>query len=96
MLEPYSFESILFFYAYYRNKGLRKNIEHFLNELADIRLKIRGRDLKKMDLKPHVLYNKILKKALYSKIDKGLKGKRQEAEEVRRIFKRHNKNVWHA
>ncbi len=93
ILEPYSFESILFFYAYYRKKDLRKNIEHFLDKLVDIRLKIRGRDLKKMDLKPHVLYNKILKKALYSKIDKGLKGKRQEAEEVRRIFKRHNKNV---
>ena len=93
ILEPYSFESILFFYAYYQKRSLRKNIEHFLDKLVDIRLKIKGRDLKKMDLKPHILYSKILKKALYSKIDKGLKGKRQEAEEVKRIFKRHNKNV---
>lgn len=93
ILEPYSFESILFFYAYYQKRSLRKNIERFLDKLVDIRLKIKGRDLKKMDLKPHVLYSKILKKALYSKIDKGLKSKHQEAEEIRRIFKRHNKNV---
>jgi len=93
ILEPYSFESILFFYAYYREKSLRKNIEHFLDKLVNIRLKIKGRDLKAMNLKPDILYNKILKKTLYSKIDKGLKGKRQEAEEVRRIFKRHNKNI---
>jgi len=86
-LQPYSFESILFFYAYYQKKSLRKNIEHFLDKLVDIRLKIKGRDLKAMNLKPDILYNKILKKTLYSKIDKGLKSKRQEAEEVKRIFK---------
>lgn len=91
ILEPYSFESILFFYAYYRKKDLRKNIEHFLDKLSGIRLKIKGRDLKAMNLKPDMLYNKILKKTLYSKIDKGLKDKRQETEEVKRIFKRHKK-----
>ena len=91
ILQPYSFESILFFYAYYQNKDLRKNIEHFLDKLVDIRLKIKGRDLKTMNLKPDILYNNILKKTLYSKIDKGLEGKRQESEEVKRIFKRHKK-----
>jgi len=91
ILQPYNLESILFFYAYYQNKDLRKNIEHFLDNLADIRLKIKGRDLKAMDLKPDILYNKILKKTLYSKIDKGLRLKAQEAEEAKRIFKRHKK-----
>ncbi len=93
ILEPYSFESILFFYAYYQKRNLRKNIEHFLDKLAGIRLNIKGRDLKAMNLKPDILYNKILKKTLYSKIDKGLKDKRQETEEVKRIFKLHKKNI---
>jgi tRNA nucleotidyltransferase (CCA-adding enzyme) len=86
-LKAYSFESILFFYAYYQNKRLRKNIEHFLAELASINLKIKGKDLKRMGLKPYNLYSKVLRCTLYSKLDKGLKGKRKEAKEVERIFK---------
>ena len=93
VLKPYSFESILFFYAYYQDKKIRRNIEYFLDELEGISLKIKGRDLKKMNLKPHTLYGKVLLRTLYSKINKGLRGKREEAEEVKRIFKRYNKNV---
>ena len=91
ILQPYSLESILFFYAYYQKRDFRKNIEYFLNNLVDIRLKIKGRDLKAMNLKPDILYNKILKKTLYSKIDKGLRLKSQEAQEAKRIFGRHKK-----
>lgn len=87
-LRPYSQESILFFYAYYRDNALRKNIERFWDKLSDVRLKISGRDLKEMGLKPDVLYSKILESVLYSKIDKGLSSKDQEIEEVKRILKR--------
>ena len=93
VLEPYSFESALFFYAYYQDKKVRRNIEYFLDELVGISLKIKGRDLKKMNLKPYPLYGKVLLRTLYSKINKGLKGKREEAEEAKRIFKCYNKNV---
>jgi len=91
ILLPYTLESILFFYAYHQNKSLRKNIEHFLDRLVDVRLKIKGKDLKAMNLKPDILYNKTLKKTLYSKIDKGLRFKSQEAQEAKRIFARHKK-----
>ena len=91
ILLPYTLESILFFYAYYQNKNLRKNIELFLDSLVDIGLKIKGKDLKAMNLKPDILYNKILKKTLYSKIDKGLRLKSQEAQEAKLIFARHKK-----
>ena len=96
VLEPYSLESILFFYAYYQDKKVRRNIEYFLDELAGISLKIKGRDLKKMNLEPCTLYGKVLLRTLYSKINKGLKGKREEAKEAKRIFKRfkhYNKSV---
>ncbi len=92
-LKPYSFESILFFHAYHQNKKVRKNIEYFLDELADISLEIKGRDLMRMGLEPYSLYSKVLLQTLYSKIDKKLKGKRKEIEEAKRIFKCYNKNV---
>lgn len=91
ILEPYSFESILFFYAYYTEPKLRANIEHFFDKLVDINLKVKGRDLKEMDLRPRNLYGKVLRQTLYSKIDKDLKGRHQELKEVKRIFKRQKK-----
>jgi tRNA nucleotidyltransferase (CCA-adding enzyme) len=93
LLQPYSFESILFFYAYYRRRNLRKNIEYFLGELSGIRLKISGRDLKKEGLKTETLYGRVLAKTLYSRMDKGLTGKREQLAEAKRIFKRQNKSV---
>jgi len=87
-LEPYSFEGLIFFYAYYSSKTLRKNIDYFLDKLMNIRLRVQGRDLKKIGLRPLVLYNKILKKLLYLKLDKGFKNKKEELEEAARILKR--------
>ena len=92
-LGPYSLESVLFFYAYYQNKKIRKNIEYFLDELAGVSLEIKGRDLKKIGLKPYNLYSKVLFRTLCSKIDKKLKSKCEEIEEAKRIFEQYNKNV---
>ncbi|MFH1505256.1 MAG: hypothetical protein ABIH08_07750, partial [Candidatus Omnitrophota bacterium] len=41
-LKPYSIESIIFFYAYYPLKILRRNIDYFLDELKDTDLRVRG------------------------------------------------------
>ncbi|MCQ9205576.1 MAG: hypothetical protein NG737_04615 [Omnitrophica bacterium] len=87
LMSPYSFESILFFYAYYPRRSLRKNIENFLDKLIKIRLKTRGRDLKALNLRPFTLYSKALKKLLYVKIEKGLKTKKEELMELKYIFK---------
>jgi tRNA nucleotidyltransferase (CCA-adding enzyme) len=87
-LNPYSFESVLFFYAYHNKNKLRKNIEYFLDELVNIRLKTKGRDLQKLKLQPQTLYNKILQRLLYVKIDKGLKTKKEELDEAKRIFEK--------
>ncbi len=91
ILNPYSFESVLFFYAYHNRSKLRKNIEYFLDELVNARLKTKGRDLQKLRLQPQTLYNKILQRLLYVKIDKGLKTKKEELEEAKKIFKRLSK-----
>ncbi|UCD15976.1 MAG: CCA tRNA nucleotidyltransferase [Candidatus Omnitrophota bacterium] len=88
LLQPLSIESILFFYAYYPQKKIRDNIEYYLRELAHIRLKVKGEDLKKIDLKPYDLYSRLLQRLLYAKIDKGLKTKRQEIKEAKAIYRR--------
>jgi len=88
ILKPYALESIIFFYAYYPRKILRKNIDHFLDKLTDISLKVKGEDLKSFGLKPLTLYSKLLQKLLYAKIAKGLKSKKEEKKELKRIFRR--------
>jgi len=88
MMAPYSFESILFFYAYYSRKNLRKNIENFLDKLINIRLKVKGHDLKGLGLEPFTLYGRALKNLLYAKIEKGLNTKEEELEEIKRIFRK--------
>ena len=92
VLEPYSFESLLFFYAYYSNKTLRKNIDYFTDVLINVRLRVQGRDLKAAGLKPLVLYNRILQRLLYIKLDNGFKGKAEELEEAKRILASLKKN----
>jgi len=88
VLKPYSFETLIFFYAYYQTKSIRGNIEYFLKRLVNLELKIKGRDLKALGLKPEKLFGEVLRKTFYSKLDKGLVNKDQEVEEAKRIFRR--------
>jgi tRNA nucleotidyltransferase (CCA-adding enzyme) len=85
-LNPLSFENIIFFYAYYRKKKIRKHIEIFLDKLINIRLKLKGEDLKRLGFKPPTLYGKLFERLLYAKIDKGFKTLEEEICEVRIIF----------
>ena len=89
-LIPYTLEGILFFYAYYPKKSLRKNIDYFLDELAQVCLKVKGEDFKKLGFKPLNLYSNIFQKLTYAKVEKGLGSKEEEIEEAKAIFKRLN------
>jgi len=51
-------------------------------------LKIKGRDLKAMNLKPETLFGKVLEKTFCFKLDKGLVTKGQEIEQAKSIFNR--------
>lgn len=85
-LNPLSFESIIFFYAYCRKIRIRKNIEMFLDKLIGIRLRLKGEDLRRLGFKPPTLYGKLFEKLLYAKIDKGLKTLEEEISEAHIIF----------
>lgn len=88
LLNPLSIESILFFYAYYPQSRIRANIRRYLRELKDIRLKVKGEDLKKMDMKPYELYSRLLQRLLYAKIDKSFSAKKEEISAAKVIFRR--------
>jgi len=85
-LNPLSFENIIFFYAYYRKKTIRKNIEIFLDKLIGIHLRLKGEDLRRLGFKPPTLYGKLFEKLLYAKIDKGFKTLEEEISEAHIIF----------
>ncbi|MCP4653146.1 MAG: CCA tRNA nucleotidyltransferase [Candidatus Omnitrophica bacterium] len=88
IMEPLSFESLIFFYAYYPQKMIRKNIIYFMDKLATVTLKIRGKDLIKLGIAPSRLYSEVMGKTLNAKIDKSLKSKRDEISEARKIIRR--------
>lgn len=85
-LNPLSFENIIFFYAYYRERTIRKHIEIFLDKLIGIHLKLKGEDLRRLGFKPPTLYGKLFEKLLYAKIDKGFKTLEEEIREAHIIF----------
>ncbi|MCM8823635.1 MAG: hypothetical protein NC822_03060 [Candidatus Omnitrophica bacterium] len=88
VLKPMSFEAIVFFYAYFNNKSLNKNILYFLNNLENIKINVRGSDLKALNFKPQKLYGKILEELVYVKLEKNLVTKEEELEEAKKVFKR--------
>ncbi len=90
-LEKYSYETILFFYAYFQQSNIRKNIRFFLKELSVVKLKLAGKDLKRMGVESSSFMGRILKELFYLKLDKGLKTKKQEAKEARRIISKLSK-----
>ncbi|MFH1875581.1 MAG: hypothetical protein ABH865_01655 [Candidatus Omnitrophota bacterium] len=78
LLNPLSFEAIVFLYSFHTNARLRANIRYFLNSLAHVRLKVRGEDLKRIGIKPHTAYGGLLEKLLDVVLDQGLATKEEE------------------
>ena len=86
LLKPFDIETLVFLYAYYKNKKLRNSIIYFLSHSSHLKTKLKGRDLKKLKFKPFRLYGKALHKLLLTKIEKGLTFKKDELKELRKIF----------
>jgi hypothetical protein len=87
-LNPLSFESVIFFYANYPQKDIRRHISFFLSNLSVMRLELKGHDLKQMGFAPLTLYGKLFEKLLYAKMDKGFATINEEIKEAKIIFKR--------
>ncbi len=82
-----SFESIVFLWGYTKENLIRKTILVFLKELSYLKLKVRGKDLERLGIRPKNRYGEYLKKLFYAKIKKGLRTKKEELKELRDIIK---------
>lgn len=80
ILRPLSREELIFQAARPGSALLRKRIRAFLTVYSKAKIKIGGKDLKKLGMKPGPLYSRILRKALYEKLDGKLKTKKDELE----------------
>ena len=78
LLEPLSYEALIFLMAKCGKGLVKKRVRDFLCEYNGVRLKIRGSDLKKLGMRPGPDFTRILKKTLYAKIDGKLKTKKDE------------------
>ena len=86
LLNPLSFEVIMFLYIYDRDKKVRANIEYFMLNLVNVKSKIGGNDLKAAGIKPELLYGQIMDKVLDLKLDLGLATKQEEIDHAKKIF----------
>ncbi|MFA5357055.1 MAG: hypothetical protein WC301_06640 [Candidatus Omnitrophota bacterium] len=88
LLEPLSYETIIFIRAKFKNKYLRKNINNFFGVYNGMRVHITGADLHKLGLTPGPYYQKIFRQVLGAKLDGLVTTKQEELELIGRIIKK--------
>ena len=90
IFKPLSCESIVFYYAYFKDRKIRKAIRIYFTELFSLKLLTKGEDLKRLGIRPFRKYGEYLEKLLYQKIRLGLKTKKEELDELKRLIKKDN------
>jgi tRNA nucleotidyltransferase (CCA-adding enzyme) len=88
-LTGFRIELILYMMAAARQKAVKKSISHFFTELRRTGISLKGRDLKKMQLKPGPVYRKVLGAVLDAKLDGKLKTKKDEIDFARHYVETH-------
>ena len=84
-LNGFKTELILFMMAVAKKKAVKKSISHYFTDLCRTQLSLRGRDLKKMGLKPGPAYRQVMEAVLDARLDGTLKSKKDEIEFARRL-----------
>ena len=79
-------ELILYMMATTRKKTVKKAISHFFTNLRRTSITLKGRDLKKMQLRPGPIYRQVLAAVLDAKLDEKLKTKQDEIDFARRYL----------
>ncbi|MGD9286562.1 MAG: CBS domain-containing protein [Desulfobacterales bacterium] len=79
-------ELVLYMMATTRQKTVKKAISHFFTDLRRTDIALKGRDLKKMQLKPGPIYRQVMAAVLDAKLDRKLKTKDDEINFARRYL----------
>ena len=85
-LAGFKTELILFMMAVAKKKAVKKSISHYFTNLRRTKLSVKGRDLKKMGLKPGPVYRQVLEAVLDARLDGTLKSKKDEIEFARQMI----------
>ncbi len=87
-LTGFKTELILFMMAIAQNTSVKKSISHYFTDLRRTKLALKGRDLKKLGLKPGPVYRQVLEAVLDARLDGKLKSKKDEIEFARQLVAR--------
>jgi tRNA nucleotidyltransferase (CCA-adding enzyme) len=87
LLEPFSFEAIIFMKAKYAGGVIREHIERFLASYSGTRIHISGHDLRDLGAMPGPGYQKTFDKILNARLDGLLVSKEEELVLARKLLK---------
>lgn len=87
ILQPLSYETVIFVKAKYKNRYIKRHMENFLKIYNTIRLGISGKDLLRLGIAPGPHYQKILYKVLNAKLNGLVKTKEEELAKILRLVK---------
>ncbi|MBW2430065.1 MAG: CBS domain-containing protein [Deltaproteobacteria bacterium] len=88
-LTGFKTELILYMMAATKHQKVKKAISHFITDLRRVDIALKGRDLKKMKLKPGPIYREVLQAVLDARLDGKLKTKNDEIDFARRYIQKH-------
>jgi tRNA nucleotidyltransferase (CCA-adding enzyme) len=86
-LSGFKTELILYMMAITRKQAVKKSISHFFTDLRRVDIQLRGKDLKKMGLKPGPIYRQVLENILNARLDGKIKTRKDEIDFVRQFIK---------
>jgi tRNA nucleotidyltransferase (CCA-adding enzyme) len=87
ILHLLSYEELVALLGMSESRRMRRRINFFLRNLRQVRLKIKGRDLRKLKLSPGPKYSSVLEKVLYARLNGKVKSKGDELKFARTLIK---------
>jgi tRNA nucleotidyltransferase (CCA-adding enzyme) len=88
LLQPLSYETILFIMSQAKTAKIKKRISSFLKDYGGVKVAIGGSELKNLGLLPGPEFKHILNEILYAKIDGKLKSRAEELEFARKLIQK--------
>lgn len=84
LLSPLELETLLFMMAKAKKENARKSISLYLTHLREVKVSLRGEDLKKLGIPPGPRYRKLLAELLHAKLDGTVRDRDEEIAFVRK------------
>ncbi len=84
-LSGFTTELLLYMMAATGREEIRKAISFYVTDLKDVKISVRGKDLKQLGLSPSPLFGKIIRRLLHEKLNGRIETRQEELEMARRL-----------